>query len=217
MGGACAGSVDTTYWNIGGSPGSGIVYITQYGSGTVTSGYYYSDNSSDYWQATGTGNLYNQGACCVIAGTMISTSPSSSVAVETLAISDSVLSKGINLFEDDMTVEELRVWSGSNIDGSQSAAIVTANVSASSATVYNFNNGLLKTTPTHTHVVKRGNEWITRGAELIQTGDYFENVSGELVEITSITPETGSFTVYTLNVETDDVYYAGGILTHNDK
>lgn len=216
-GGACAASADTTYWNAAGDPGTGVVYTSQYGSGTVTSGYYYSDASSDYWQASGTGNLYFQGGCCVLEGTLISTSPSSSVAVETLAVSDEVLSKDINLFDDDMTVEELRVWSGSNIDGSQSSAIVTANVSASSATIYNFNNGLLKTTPTHTHVVKRGEEWITRASELIQTGDYFENVNGELVEITSITPETGSFTVYTLNVETDDVYYAGGILTHNDK
>ena len=178
---------------------------------------YYAADGGSYWQATGTGTMNFIGTCCVIEGTMISTSPSSSVAVETLVVSDEVLSKDINLFDDDMTVEELRVWSGSNIDGSQSSAIVTANVSASSAVVLNFNSGLLKTTPSHTHVVKRGDEWITRAADLIQTGDYFENVSGELVEITSIAPETGSFTVYTLNVETDDVYYAGGILTHNDK
>ena len=127
------------------------------------------------------------------------------------------ISKDINLFDDDMTVEELRVWSGSNIDGSQSQALVTANNLRTVNRVLNFNNGLIKTTASHTHVVKRGDEWITRAASTIQVGDYFENVDGELVEITSIATETGTFNVYTLNVETDDVYYAGGILTHNDK
>ena len=37
------------------------------------------------------------------------------------------------------------------------------------------------------------------------------------VEITSIEFENRSVSVYQLNVETDDVYYANDILTHNDK
>ena len=213
--GACADSVNTTYWSVSGGP-SGVVYTSQYGSGTVSGGSYYTTGVTVYL-AGGSGYLYPYGSCCVLEGTLISTSTSSSVAVETLAVSDSVLSKDINLFDDDMTVEELRVWSGSNIDGSQTNAIVTNNAPNTTTEVYNFNNGLLKTTESHTHVVKRGSEWITRAAAFIQVGDYFENVNGDLVEITSITRETGSFTVYTLNVETDDVYYAGGILTHNDK
>ena len=80
-----------------------------------------------YYTAAGGGYLSFSGNCCVLEGTLISTSPSSSVAVETLAVSDEVLSKDISLFDDDMTVEELRVWSGSNIDGSQAQALVTAN------------------------------------------------------------------------------------------
>jgi hypothetical protein len=178
---------------------------------------YTMDNNSVCYYSTGTGAVYSDGFCCVLEGTLISTSPSSSVAVETLSVSDEVLSKNIDLFDDDMTVEELRVWSGSNIDGSQAQALVTANVENTVNKVLNFNNGLIKTTTTHTHVVKRGTEWITRAAKTIQVGDYFENIAGELVEITSIVEETGTYKVYTLNVETDDVYYAGGVLTHNDK
>lgn len=116
-----------------------------------------------------------------------------------------------------MTLQQVLNWSGSNIDGTQEDAVVTANVSGSADSVLNFNNGTLKTTDSHTHVVKRGTEWITSQASDVVVGDYFENVAGELVEITSIVEETGTFTVYTLNVETDDVYYAGGILTHNEK
>jgi len=216
---ACAAdSLDTTYWAVGGF-GTGItIYTSEFGSTTISGGSYYTmDNMSTCYFSTGTGQVQADSICCVIEGTLISTSPSSSVAVETLAISDEVLSKNINLFDDDMTVEDLRVWSGSNIDGSQAQAIVTANVENTVNKVLNFNNGLIKTTTTHTHVVKRGTEWITRAAKTIQVGDYFENQAGALVEITSIVEETGTFNVYTLNVETDDVYYAGGILTHNDK
>lgn len=215
---ACADTAGTTYWSQNGAETPYPVYTSQYGSGTVTSGKVYADEYEDaYYTAAGGGYLSFSGNCCVLEGTLISTSPSSSVAVETLAVSDEVLSKDINLFDDDMTVEELRVWSGSNIDGSQAQALVTANNLRTVNRVLNFNNGLIKTTASHTHVVKRGDEWITRAASTIQVGDYFENVDGELVEITSIATETGTFNVYTLNVETDDVYYAGGILTHNDK
>ena len=126
-GGACADSVNTTYWSVSGGP-SGVVYTSKYGSGTVSGGSYYTTGVTVYL-AGGSGYLYPYGSCCVLEGTLISTSTSSSVAVETLAVSDSVLSKDINLFDDDMTVEELRVWSGSNIDGSQTNAIVNTNQS----------------------------------------------------------------------------------------
>ena len=188
------------------------------GSGTISSGYYIFDSSaSTCYIGTGTGQVQSDSVCCVVEGTLIATSPSSSVAVETLAISDQVLSKDIDSFDDDMTVEEVIAWSGSNITGSASNALVTANTALSSSALLNFNNGTLRTTKSHTHIVKRGSQWLTQAASDVAVGDYFENISGALVEITTITEETGSFTVYPLNVETDDVYYAGGILTHNIK
>ena len=133
--GACADSVNTTYWSVSATT-SGVIYTSQYGSGTVSSGQYYTTGVNVFIASSG--YLYPYGTCCVLEGTLISTSTSSSVAVETLAVSDSVLSKDIILFDYDMTVEELRVWSGSNIDGSQSNAIVTNNAPNTTTEVYNL-------------------------------------------------------------------------------
>ena len=192
-----------------------MIYSGQYG-GPVLNGWY--SWASQALVARVTSGVVTEAAylCCVVEGTMISTSPSSSVAVETLAVSDSVVSKDISLFDDDMTAAELRTWSGSNINGSASTALVTANTLYTTSAVLNF-NGTLRTSKSHTHIVKRGTEWFTKPASDVLVGDYFENESGSLVEITTITQESGSFNVYALNVETDDVYYANGILTHNVK
>ena len=69
----------------------------------------------------------------------------------------------------------------------------------------------------HIHIVKRGTKWRMQIAANVQIGDYFEDINGDLVEIVSINIEDFTGTVYKLNVETDDVYYANGILTHNFK
>ena len=51
----------------------------------------------------------------------------------------------------------------------------------------------------------------------MQLGDKFTNAAGEEIEITSILEEEYNGSVFKLNIETDDVYYANGILTHNIK
>ena len=67
------------------------------------------------------------------------------------------------------------------------------------------------------HIVRREGIWSVKQADALQEGDYYEDINGDLIEITSIVQETRPVTIYKLNVETDDVYYANGILTHNYK
>ena len=149
---------------------------------------------------------------------MISTSPSSSVAVETLQIGDAVLSKNINTLPDaDEGTDAMYEWSSDNINGTASTALVVKNTPIQTTGIYNFNNGVLYTTRTHNHLIKRDGSWRIQPSNNIVVGDIFLDINENEVEITSIEFENRSVSVYQLNVETDDVYYANDILTHNDK
>ena len=149
---------------------------------------------------------------------MISTSPSSSVAVETLTVGDEVMSKNIpSLPDSDEGLAEIQSWNSDNINGSSSTAIVTGNSTEIIRGIFNFNNGALYTTHTHNHVVKRNGTWKILKASNVLVGDIYEDVNGDEIEITSIVVEDRDVRIYKLNVETDDIYYANGILTHNYK
>ena len=148
---------------------------------------------------------------------MITKADGSTTAVENLTAGDKVLSKNIPTLVDSDNADTLRAWSNASIDGTASEAEVVSNISSNPGYVWNFNNGLLKTTGGHLHMVKRGSEWIIKYATELQLGDKFMNAAGEEVEITSIVEEEYNGSVFKLNIETDDVYYANGILTHNIK
>lgn len=160
---------------------------------------------------------YYSDACCVLEGTQISTSPSSSIAVEDLEVGDTVLSRNIEGMPDSDDFDDLKVWTSNTLTGVQSTALVTANQSININSIYNINEGTLYTSATHLHIVKREGIWSVRRAYTLEEGDYYEDINGNLIEITSIVLETRAVTIYKLNVETDDVYYANGILTHNIK
>ena len=108
-------------------------------------------------------------------------------------------------------------WSSDNINGTASTALVVKNTSIQTTGIYNFNNGVLYTTRTHNHLIKRDGSWRIQPSNNIVVGDIFLDINENEVEITSIEFENRSVSVYQLNVETDDVYYANNILTHNDK
>jgi len=215
------------HWHDGsGQPSPGDrIYNNSTGTVTTAAGYYqngasglggYNDlvtlNSSGYVTS-----IQNCADNCVIEGTSISISISETTPVQNLEIGNTVYSKHIETLVDSDDPVTLTQWHSSNIDGNPSTATVTNNPSTISPFVWNFNNGLIKTTAGHLHIVKRGVEWLIQKATNVQIGDYFENINGDLVEITSITQEEYNGNVYKLNVEDDDVYYANGILTHNIK
>lgn len=81
--------------------------------------------------------------------------------------------------------------------------------------IHNFNNGLLLTTKHHYHVFKRDGVWMIRPSYYMKVGDIFVNKDGAEIEITSIEEMPGNYNVYNLDTEPGDVFFANGILTHN--
>ena len=57
--------------------------------------------------------------------------------------------------------------------------------------------------------------WRIRPLYICLVGDYFMDVDGNEVEITSIDELTEEFNVWKIDTEPADVFYANGILTHN--
>ncbi len=212
---ACADIPDTFVWHVGPTIQNGsTLFTTHTGTGTISGGYFtYNDECWVY----SAGAYYAADCQCVIEGTLIATSPSSSVAVETLQVGDEVLSKNISELPNTDEPDILTAWSGSNIDGPSSKALVTSNSGFSIRGIYNFNSGSLSTTSKHLHIVRTDNIWYVKRASDIVVGDYYEDINGNLIEITDINFEDRETTVYKLNIETDDVYYANNILTHNSK
>ena len=192
---------------------SATIYSGSTGGGTIPTGYFMRADECWVYSAA----AYYSEDCCVLEGTLISTSPSSSIAVEDLEVGDTVLSKNIKGMPDSDDFDDLREWTSSTLSGAQSTAIVTANPSISINSIYNINEGTLYTSATHMHIVKREGIWSVKRTHTLEEGDYYEDINGNLIEITSIALETRAVTIYKLNVETDDVYYANGILTHNIK
>ena len=154
---------------------------------------------------------------CIIAGTEIMLTTSTSASVETLSSGSIVLSSDITNMPDSDDASVLTAWSGSSITGTETTAGIVSHTAINAGTVYNFNSGLLKTTEDHLHIVKRGTDWRILRADQVQVGDYFKHQDGTEIAITSINAEGYSGLVYKLNTETADVYYANGILTHNIK
>ena len=114
-------------------------------------------------------------------------------------------------------VYTLTTWSNPSIAGNASTASIVTIKELPESEVYNINSGLFKCTENHLHVIKRDQVWTIRQTHDLVVGDIFEDINGNEVAITSIVKEAYDGMVYQLNVETDDVYYANGILTHNIK
>ena len=84
--------------------------------------------------------------------------------------------------------------------------------------IIDINNGLIKTTPHHLHIVKKSGKWVARQAQTVEVGDYLYHITDGEVLVTSVTEDaTNVYSVYKLDIEPNDIFFANGILTHNKK
>jgi hypothetical protein len=156
------------------------------------------------------------GPKCVVEGTLVNISTTQTVPVESLYPSADVLTMDCIFNTDDHTV--LETLTSETIISSKPIHHVSNLYRFSCIGVYIINDGLLKTTEDHFHVIKRDGLWQVKRAMDLQVGDKFLNIQDEEVEITSLVLDSANeYTVWRVDVEPNDVYYANGILTHNIK
>jgi hypothetical protein len=176
-------------------------------------------------EAEGSGGTYSSlSACqadcvdpCFIEGTNITLADGSQVLIETLQVGDILKSFAIDtlpLYSDDNTV--LTTWSTENLTGTLSTATIMSITPVQVSEIVVIND-LLKTTPDHRHLVKHDGVWSFVMASKVVVGDIMVDINNNEVEVTSVETQEVEKTVYKMDVETLDVFYAENILTHNIK
>jgi hypothetical protein len=158
------------------------------------------------------------GGWCVTEGTPVHINATDTVLIETLQVGDQVYSKDGGFNTDDENL--MHTFASANIIGQPQQATVTRVYQATSNQVISINNGMFKATKDHFMIVKQEASdasiaWRIRPLYICLVGDYFMDVDGNEVEITSIDELTEEFNVWKIDTEPADVFYAGGILTHN--
>jgi len=197
-------------------------YLYSYGywagtncQGVYVSGYSYGEyrclQSLDY------GGYQSGAGCqngCPVKGTSIEMADGTFKLIEKIRIGD--LLKGMKISdapEDDTIIG----WSTDTLNLVETEVKVVGIRPLRSQRIHNFNNGLIETSDSHAHFIKRGNDWFFEQSKNIQVGDFLVDKDGSSIEITSIDVLQGEDTkiVYAMDVENTDTYIANGLITHN--
>jgi hypothetical protein len=153
---------------------------------------------------------------CVVEGTEVNISTTQKLPVEQLYPNHSILTKDCPFNTDD--VDALKTITSNNIDGDKSIQSILGLYRFDAIGIWIINDGLLKTTEEHLHVIKRDGLWQVKNTNELQIGDVFLNINDEEIEITSLVLDSvNTYKVWKVDVEPNDVFYANGILTHNFK
>ena len=156
------------------------------------------------------------GGGCLISGTQITLTDNSLVNIEDLVVGQVLKSTVFGDMPDGDNYETLSGWSQSNPVLSTTTAELISITPYTVPEIYSLNDGLLTSSGTHLHIIKRGGNWSVIKAMNIVEGDILMSTTGEIT-ITSIVVDNTSTVVYKLDVETNDTFIANGIVTHNLK
>ena len=153
---------------------------------------------------------------CLIYGTQVSMIDGTTKEIQNLVIGDIVKSINIDTMPDGES-ESLN-WSSDTLSYTSAQSEVVGTTEYSVDTIYSFNAGLIEASTEHNHFIKRNNTHMFLSSNNIQVGDYFLNDENVFVEITSIEQNSDSNNfVYKIDVESKDLFFANGIVTHNAK
>ena len=136
--------------------------------------------------------------------------------IEDLLVSDTIVSKQIPTLPDTDDSDILTAWTNNTLgDNTLSTTAVETINSSEDDTIININNGLLKLTSNHLVFVLRNEIWALLRAKDVKNNDLLRHIDGHNIKVTSVETETYTGTVYRIDVEELDVFYANGILIHN--
>ena len=171
-----------------------------------------STDTTDIDSSYGTGS----GTSCILKGTKVKLSDGTSINVEELGPNTKLFSRLV----DGMPIKnenDVLDWTSENLILSDDLVDLVHMTVSKVNQIYDFNNGLLKTTPDHLHLVKKQNLYQVVKAENVAKGDYFIKEDGTEIQIIDKKLREGIYTVYKLDVEENDLFIANGLITHNAK
>lgn len=154
---------------------------------------------------------------CIVEGSLIQISTGYAKPIEELINGQPLLTMDGGMNVD--TKEAMSAFSATEMNGSLSNDDTLVGIRKYSVYgVVDINNGLLKTTEDHIHIAKRDGAWRLIKASALVVGDILYHLTQGEIAITSLVDDlTTQYTVYSLDVEPNDTFFANGILTHNKK
>lgn len=158
---------------------------------------------------------YQMGICdpnCLVKGTMVEMADGTFKAVEDIRSKDML--KGVAI-QGAPTDDTIKNWSTDSLEYDYCNVKVIHAIPVKVNSIYSFNNGIIESSESHAHFIKRGNTWKFMNAKDLIVGDYLIKKDGTTIEITSIDIIEGENFVYDIDVETQDTYIANGFITHN--
>ena len=192
-----------TYLN--GSDGTNC-YLTP-----ATTGFYSDGFSRRYWD--GTTLFLCLGCGCLVADTVITLSDGSTKLIQDVQVNDVL--KSIDVSGMPQPADEWYSWSSNTLNYVDSTSTVINFTTYEFDSVVNINNSRLIATDSHNHVVKQNGVWYIRTTSELNVGDVLLDMDNSEFEITSLVTITEPTTVYDVDVNNSNLYFANNVLTHN--
>ena len=154
---------------------------------------------------------------CLVAGTPVHISTTETRLIEDLTLGTPILTMDGGFNVEDLTT--LGSVSTTSVDSTLSNDDILHGSRLTYAIgIYDINNGLLKASSDHHHIAKRNGYWRVFRTNFLKIGDIFWHITDGEIPITSIeVDEVNTYTIFKLDVEPNDTFFANGILTHNAK
>lgn len=159
---------------------------------------------------------------CMRVGTQVTMADGSLKNIEDIEVGDLVLSANIKDLPDErygyIQLDIAKNWRNPDIsDFEFSTAEVLAKNVIQTNKFFSINDGLVEMSASHYHLYKDASDgqWRFGQSYDLKVGDQIMDVNKNIITIESISIIETPTTVIELNIETEDLFFANGVLTHN--
>jgi hypothetical protein len=204
----------TIYSNCTPTLSPGCILYTNTGLTITVSNGYYSDGFYIYRVTGGAGVILTKTACpaptpsptstgCLVKGTIITMEDGSTKFIEDVQKDDVILS-----------IKNTKEFFETNQFITIGAKVID-NIVHLNEKIYDINNGLLVSSESHNHVIKRDGGWLIKKTNELMINDIMKDTNNNEIKITSVDLLEDSTPVHNIIVSDESIYFANGILTHN--
>jgi hypothetical protein len=180
---------------------------------SASAGYYGDGVNRRYWD----GSVFTESCVvcsgCLVADTIITLSDGSTKLIQDIQVNDVL--KSIDVSGMPQPADEWYSWSSDTLNYVSSTSTVINFATYQFDSVVNINNGRLIATDSHNHVVKQNGVWYIRTTSELNVGDILLDIDNTEFKITSLITITEPTTVYDVDVNNSNLYFANNVLTHN--
>jgi hypothetical protein len=150
---------------------------------------------------------------CLVADTIITLEDGTTKLIQDIQFNDVL--KSLDVAGMPQQSNEWHSWSSDTLNYTDSTSTVINFTSYDAESVTSINNGRLIATDSHNHVVNQEGIWYIRTTSELNVGNMLLDMDNSEFEITSLVKINELTTVYSIDVNNSNLYFANNVLTHN--